>query len=120
MSVYLIYGVYFEYDENTGDSLNYLLDLIVPDLVEEYDYDDVWCCFDEKPHTNGYYCLNFNNNDKGILYISCYFHKHDINNDGPLEVPKLLKREEKNRFKLWLMENGIDKMVTLYTQTENF
>lgn len=57
-SVYLIYGVAFDYNKNTGDRLDWLLKLVVPDIIDrcEGNIDDVWSDFDSEPHVNGYFC----------------------------------------------------------------
>jgi len=117
-SVYLIYGVHYEYNHTNIDSIKPILNLIVPDLLEEYG-DDVWNCFDDDPHTNGYYCLNFTDNveQSSQLFIACYKHEHKTSrgaNDN-LEV-NLPSKEKMNQFRTWCKNNGITQRPTFYTK----
>lgn len=77
-SVYLIYGICFDYDSENYKDLMPVLEVIVPDIIKEYG-DDVWSCFDENPHTGGYYCLNFSgaSDEMSRLFVALYFHKHE-------------------------------------------
>lgn len=106
-SVYLIYGIPFDYDPTTGDSLDWLLDLMVPDLVKEYGYEDAWSCFDTLPHTGGYYLLNFTNDGK--LYLASWFVTHEVCRErrGPqlLDMPS---EHKKDKFLNWCVNNNID------------
>lgn len=106
-SVYVIYGIPFDYNPKTGDSLDWLLDLMVPDLVKEYGYEDTWSCFDTKPHTDGYYLLNFTNDGK--LYLASWFVAHEVCRDrrGPqlLDMPS---ERSKTKFLNWCVKHNID------------
>ena len=113
-SVYLIYGIRIQYTD-TEDILS-ILRLIVPDLIEEYGEDDVFSCFDENPHENGYYCINLDNS-KSELFISCFFHEH-ISARGAhdcLEV-NLPSNDIISKFNDWCKDSGIEGTARFYTK----
>ena len=117
-SVFLIYGIKIKYDPKNLEEMYSVLQLIVPDLIEEYK-DDVWSCFDSDPHINGYYCLNFddNVNKESELFIACYFHEHVCARgaDDCLEVI-LPSTEKMTEFDEWCVSNGFDQKPKLYTK----
>lgn len=120
-SVYLIYGVPFDYNKNTGDSLDWLLKLVVPDIIDRCngDMEDVWSDFDYEPHTNGYFLLNFTDQVDGEsqLFVACYFHSHVSSRgaDNILEV-KLPSDEKRLEFETWCENNNILQKPKFYTK----
>lgn len=114
--VYLIYGIRISYDANNMEEASRLIHLIVPDLIEEYGMDDVWGCFDEEPHTNGYYCLNFTDHgdETSEIFIACYFHQHSTRDD--CKEVELQSAAETDQFRLWLVNNGINQEPKYYTK----
>lgn len=118
-SVYLIYGIRIRYDKNNEEAYR-LMNLIIPDLIAEYGYDDVWSCFDDEPHNNGYYCLNFSDDylGTGEIFIACWFHEHRVARKGDncleVEFPELIKM---NEFIKWCKENAVEQEPKFYTKT---
>lgn len=117
-SVYLMYGIKIKY--TTPTEIMPILELVVPDLIEEYGEEDIFSCFDTDPHTNGYYCINFEsdeNNNESELFVACFFHEH-ITARGAhdcLEV-NLPSLDEMNNFNNWCTENNIDEKPKFYTK----
>ena len=101
MAMFVIYGIPFSYDHFTGNSLDWLLKLVVPDIVERYGLEDTWGCFDTDPHVNGLYLLDFN----GKLFLSCWYHIHREETAQLMELPS---QYTKNNFLGWCANHNID------------
>ena len=110
----LIYGVCYDYNHENFKEINKILPLIVPDLIAEY-HEDVWSCFDDNPHKDGYYCLDFSGGETAQLFIACYFHEHPYEDVDAKEVtlPSIVEME---KFKEWCVNNGINKTPKFYTK----
>lgn len=107
MEVYVVYGIPFSYDHKTGKSLDWLLELVVPDLVEKYGLEDVWGCFDNKPHTGGQYLLDFTN--EGKLFVACWFSVHQVGRHrGDSQLLDMPTEHKKEKFLNWCTNNNID------------
>ena len=116
--VYLIYGIRISYTADDSDEAYRLMQLIVPDLIGKYS-DDVWGCFDDDPHVNGYYCLNFTDQGTGEseIFIACWFHQHCVTSSGDdCKEVTLPSAEDMTRFQQWCVENGVEQ-PKFYTKT---
>jgi hypothetical protein len=120
-SVFLIYGIKIKYSEagNTDTVEAYrLMQLIIPDLIDEYG-EDVWSCFDNDKHENDYYCLNFTDpsTNESELFIACYSHEHECGKCAHdcLEVT-LPTTENIIAFQKWCVDNNVDQEPKFYTK----
>lgn len=106
MGVYTIYGIPFDYEDKILD-MQWLVDLMVPDLVEEYGHDDVWGHFDSRPHRGGYYLLNFEGDTK--LFVACWFETRQVMRDqGESRILNIPTEDKKEKFLNWCRGNNID------------
>lgn len=107
VSVYLIYGI--KIIMNKDVNYDWLFQLMVPDLCENYEEDTI-SCLDFKKRDNGY-LLAFDD----VYYIASYYHEHDIS-DTTLTVT-LPTEAEQSSFKVWCEGQNIGVPV-YYTQLQ--
>lgn len=104
--IYVVYGIPFDYDENTGKSLDWLPKLVVPDIIEKHG-EKAWAYFDDKPHAGGYYLLKFTNDGK--LFVACWFVVHQIARyRGDPQLLEMPSEHKKEKFLNWCTNNNID------------
>ena len=111
-SVYIIYGVPFPYGND--EDLQWLVNLMVPDIVEKYGEENAWHRFDLNPHTNGYYLIDFGAHR--ILFVSCWWTEHSVTKTHGSHLLTLPSKITKKRFLDWCANNNVDtESVGFYT-----
>lgn len=106
-SVYVVYGIPFDYGSDTGDALVWLLEFMLPEAFKEEGPIEVWDSIDLEPHTGGYYLINFTNDGK--LFVACWFVQHQVVRDrGDPQLLEMPTEHKKEKFLNWCTNNNID------------
>jgi hypothetical protein len=110
--VYLVYGIPFHYTSKTKDSLQWLIDLVVPGNTDETG----WRC-DKVPGVNGYFLLDFES-DK-VMMLCCWWMDQGVDTvrSGP-QLVDMPTEHTKEKFVQWCTGVNIESDdVGFYTIT---